>query len=948
MLANKWMVFCLLIGSILAVGMVSSIPLYTEGVLNRMLRRDLEQYQRDYSYYPGRYQLKINLESIYAASDRVDAYSFFAYHVPLKVHQEMGIPTVSETRTAISSALRARVPVTPDNKEGVSVVRMANVPGSMDHVAIKRGRLPEDGVKMENGKRVIEAVVPDGVVVKRGFTVGEEYEFYDAQERTADFVVRIVGQFGMKEAGDHFWYDGLALVEDAFLVGDQAYADICLENRVSPLIGTVEWYFGLDYTKISIENLSHVITTMHEHQKWVEGYRAGQLRIVAIPTLEKYDARETQLRTMLMVLQVPILLMLVFYIFMVAQLIVDYEKNEISVIKSRGASRGQVVGIYLLENLLIGAVALVAGPLLGWFVCSVLGASNGFLEFVSRAALPVQLNMNTVRYAFVTVITIVLMMLAPAVVQARRTIVEHKQQSARQRPALWKRFFLDVLLILLSFYGLYSYRMRQQTMTIASDVAGTNVPIDPLLFLISTLFVLGVGLFVLRLYPYLLRGVFALGKRLWPPSMYASFITVGRSRGQEQFLMIFLILTLSVGIFNANAARTINRNVEEKLLYDTGADMAVVPVWRSNQVFVDPEAPAPTTGAAVVSTDAGFGDDRIVTYIEPPFEPWQQLPGVAAATKVYVNDKVSLTIPGQSGGASRLMGVESADFGRVAFMPDGLMKPHWYAYLNAITHESKACLVSRAFATQYKLAPGDTFTVSWARQSPLELRIYGFFDYWPTFNPYNTQMGDKMIVCNLAYIQAKMAVEPYQTWIKRAPGATSQDIYTAIEEQKLLVEKVTDARQNLVRLKNDPMLQGANGAMTMGFIVTMIVSGIGFIIYWILSLKGRVLQFGIFRAMGLSLRSLIGMLLWEQLLICGTSILVGIITGGVAAQMFVPMLQIVYSASQQVPPFHVVASGADYVKIYAFIAVMLIAGFIVLGTLLSRIKVAQALKLGED
>ena len=45
MLSNKWMMLCLLLGMVLAVGMVSSIPMYTEGVLNRMLRRDLEEEQ---------------------------------------------------------------------------------------------------------------------------------------------------------------------------------------------------------------------------------------------------------------------------------------------------------------------------------------------------------------------------------------------------------------------------------------------------------------------------------------------------------------------------------------------------------------------------------------------------------------------------------------------------------------------------------------------------------------------------------------------------------------------------------------------------------------------------------------------------------------------------------------------------------------------------------------
>ena len=51
---------------------------------------------------------------------------------------------------------------------------------------------------------------------------------------------------------------------------------------------------------------------------------------------------------------------------------------------------------------------------------------------------------------------------------------------------------------------------------------------------------------------------------------------------------------------------------------------------------------------------------------------------------------------------------------------------------------------------------------------------------------------------------------------------------------------------------------------------------------------------------------------------------------------------------EQVPPFTVVASTSDYLKIYGVMFFMLGTGFAILGTLVSRIKIAQAIKLGED
>ena len=106
------------------------------------------------------------------------------------------------------------------------------------------------------------------------------------------------------------------------------------------------------------------------------------------------------------------------------------------------------------------------------------------------------------------------------------------------------------------------------------------------------------------------------------------------------------------------------------------------------------------------------------------------------------------------------------------------------------------------------------------------------------------------------------------------------------------------------------------------------VCSVGFLIYWILSIRQRELQFGIFRAMGMSLGKVLGIIVSEQIMISVVSIAVGIILGGITSELFVPMMQMVYAASQQVPPFEVVMQRSDYYKIYAVIGAILAVVFI--------------------
>ena len=151
----------------------------------------------------------------------------------------------------------------------------------------------------------------------------------------------------------------------------------------------------------------------------------------------------------------------------------------------------------------------------------------------------------------------------------------------------------------------------------------------------------------------------------------------------------------------------------------------------------------------------------------------------------------------------------------------------------------------------------------------------------------------------------------YAVWIKKAPGATSAEIYQELQERSIPLERLTDVTPALLAAKDDAMLQGINGALTMAFIAAMAVCLTGSLISWILSFQARILQFGIFRAIGLSRRSVIGMIVGEQLLTSVVAIAAGIVIGGVAADLFVPLLAVTQATGQQAPPFRVVAAASE-------------------------------------
>ena len=128
-----------------------------------------------------------------------------------------------------------------------------------------------------------------------------------------------------------------------------------------------------------------------------------------------------------------------------------------------------------------------------------------------------------------------------------------------------------------------------------------------------------------------------------------------------------------------------------------------------------------------------------------------------------------------------------------------------------------------------------------------------------------------MVVANLAKIQEVWGVTPYQIWLK-TDGST-QYIYDYAEENELTFTEFYDSVSDMVEIRNDTLFQGTNGILTMSFIVVLILCCVGFLIYWILSIRSRELLFGVFRAMGMKKREIIRMLINEQIFSSGISCL---------------------------------------------------------------------------
>jgi putative ABC transport system permease protein len=105
---------------------------------------------------------------------------------------------------------------------------------------------------------------------------------------------------------------------------------------------------------------------------------------------------------------------------------------------------------------------------------------------------------------------------------------------------------------------------------------------------------------------------------------------------------------------------------------------------------------------------------------------------------------------------------------------------------------------------------------------------------------------------------------------------------------------------------------------------------------------------GIMQAIGLSVKQLIGYLMLEQFLLMGIAILSGAFIGLLTSVLYVPFLQTGAAPGAPVPPFQVLIGWVEAGWLSLAFSLVLILTMVATIYYLVRLKVFQAVKLGES
>jgi putative ABC transport system permease protein len=482
--------------------------------------------------------------------------------------------------------------------------------------------------------------------------------------------------------------------------------------------------------------------------------------------------------------------------------------------------------------------------------------------------------------------------------------------------------------------------MLSQQGSVAVAGQSGNPFFNPLLFLVPALFCFSFALLFLRLFPVVLRFCAWLADRLAGITALLTLRQVARSTGQYAGPLLLLTITLSLAAFTASMAATLDHHLHDQAYYQVGADVNL------SELGEDTTDQQQTTmpGQQPVQQPRREGEPR---WLFVPVSEHLRVEGVNAAARVG-DYSVTSNIGGRQQ-TGRLLGVDRAEFPAVAFFrSDFAQREALGSLMNRLALNRANLLASRDFLAQNNLKIGDPLklTINAAGDfKTIDFTVAGALDLFPTVYPQD----GPFFIANLEYVFEQMGgLYPYDVWLTTDRSITGDQIAQDVRALGITVVTAEDARALIDAEQSRPERQGLFGLLSVGFLAAAALTVLGFLVYAIVSFRRRFIELGMLRAVGLSVTQMALFLTGEQAIVILTGAGLGTVLGIAASQIFIPFLQIGASKAATVPPFVVQIAWNQMWTIYAVFGAMFLIAVGVLIALLIRMKVFEAVKLGES
>jgi len=725
----------------------------------------------------------------------------------------------------------------------------------------------------------------------------------------------------------------------------------------------LNWYYHLDPGRITVDNLNIITQNLNNIQIDISDdpylsqspFLEQAQAYVPSSIFEEYSSRIDVVRIPVYSLMCLVLGLVLFFVSMMANLLVDRQSDAIAILRSRGASRRQIFGSLVALSVVLGLIALVIGPFLALLAVrsitrgTVSASDQGIVNFILRNPLQVVLGIGWFALG-VTAVAIIAIVFAISRAIGLDMLSMRREAARSTRRPLWERFNLDIVaaIVMLVGYGVAYYVTNSDVL----DVRVRLLLLTPLRVVGAAFLFIACMLLFLRIFPVLLRfgAWFAMRSRGASPML--ALAQMARAPRQSIRMTLVLACATAFAIFALVFYASQNQHILDVSMYQGSAD------------FSGPIADHPLP-AVELKEETGAYD---------------QIPGVTSASLGFAS---SATTQGNVNIPIELRAVDGNTFAQTAIwakqystQPLSMLMQKLVAQRSIAAKQAVVpAIVDASTWDALHLDVNPHFTLSFSTDSlsgSVPFVAVARVQNIPTVNdsPVTTDTADyvpaggilvdfqsfRTVNLNNYYIDIPLNY----VWLRSRDDAKSlQSVREELTTGIMSLNPLFDRRANIAALYTEPLYLTLVGLLAFGATIALLLALMGNLIASWHSARSRLTSFAVLRALGTPPSQIASVLTWEQTIIYGTAMLLGVVFGLVLSLLVVPVLVFTsvaptsnvssaqFLVMQSIPPVQIVIPPTVGIAIGMLIVICIIALGMMVRTV-SQPSISQSIRLNED
>ena len=259
---TKWMVFCLLIGFIMASAMMSTIPIYMNASLQRMLVKDMDAFQEEFMIYPGSYNTSRSFKSGMATDTQLQTMKDYVKTVD-EQFAALDLPDVGSKKVMLDTYLYCKSFSIADG-ESAARLTVGGMSDITEHSAAASGRMMQKGQRDDG---VFECMATEKSLKTNGLALDTVYEIANVMGGDASIKIEIVGLLDVADENDPYWAEGIdeAYTATVFTDYDTMLDEMLPTGAVN--LSKASYNYFIDYTRLDIAQLGGINNSYNKQKE---------------------------------------------------------------------------------------------------------------------------------------------------------------------------------------------------------------------------------------------------------------------------------------------------------------------------------------------------------------------------------------------------------------------------------------------------------------------------------------------------------------------------------------------------------------------------------------------------------------------------------------------------------------------------------------------------------